>query len=223
MRSGMMRCSQPSELVHAFDADLRRAMARDFAAHLDEHSAQSETSGSQRGADGTVSPSASAAAHMTLMRPRTVGPWPRRGTSGTLRAGRGPRRRYCRFRCGTRAELLQARGREVDRPIANRASAGDRDDRLAALGQQRPEHADAGPHRLRRCRNGLRTAFIAITSISSGPIQPAAGRPPRPRFGLMAINMTPQLADELVSSNRCRSAGERRSAWFSLRPAGRPP
>jgi hypothetical protein len=37
-----------------------------------------------------------------------------------------------------RAELFQPARMQVDRPIADRAPARDRDDRLPALGQQRP-------------------------------------------------------------------------------------
>ena len=59
-----------------------------------------------------------------------------------------------------RPQLLQPADVQVDRPVADGAAAGDRDDRLPALGQQRPQHADAGPHRLDDVVAGLALLLV---------------------------------------------------------------
>ncbi len=85
---------------------------------------------------------------------------------------------------------------QIDRTITDRASPGDRDDRLTAFGQQRPQHADAGPHRLDDVVAGFALGFVPNLDIEravQGGPAPVAGV----GFGLMTVNMASQFTDEL--------------------------
>src|SRR5206468_12411615 len=93
-----------------------------------------------------------------------------------------------------RAELLQPADVEIDRPIADRASAWDADDRFAALGEQRPEHADAGAHGFDDV-----VARFALLFIDDGDVEWAVevGAVADGFVGLVAVDVATELADEL--------------------------
>ena len=131
---------------------------------------------------------------MTLIVPSTVGPCaPPRYIRQPLSRPRHFADDVAVFGAEFRAELLQAADVQIDRPVADRASAGDRDDRLAALGEQRAEHADAGAHRLDDVVAGLALLLVGDfdveRAVERGPVGDAWSS------RLVAIDVATQLAD----------------------------
>ena len=184
------------EFVHALDADFRRAVALDLGAHLDEQlgairnfrlarrADQDRLSLRQRGGAHDVD----RPQHGRPLRPAEIHP-------AALEPAADFADDVAVFGAEIGPELLQAADVQIDRPVADGAAAGNADDRLAALGQQRPQHADAGPHRFDDVVAGLARRFVLNLDI-----QRAVQRRARRFAGLrrlMAIDVAAQLADEL--------------------------
>ena len=114
------------------------------------------------------------------------------------------------FRAEFRAELLQAAHVQIHRPITDGTTARDRDDRLAALGEQGSEHADGSPHRFDDVVAGFAHRFIGHFKIQIAvecrAISHGCG-------GFMAKDMATQLTDELghgVDVGKTRNTFENR-------------
>src|SRR5271170_3182250 len=85
---------------------------------------------------------------------------------------------------------------QVHRAIADHAPARIADNRLAALGQQRTKHADAGPHGLDDVVIGPAAALVHYFNVQWS----IKGRPVPGDLaaGFVAVDVAAQLADEFV-------------------------
>ena len=109
------------------------------------------------------------------------------------------------------AELLEPADVEVDRAVADRAPAGDADDRPPALGQERPEHADAGAHRLDDVVAGLDDLLVGDLDVEVA-VEGRAVAHARVGDRVVAVERDAQLAEEpdhRVDVGQARHALER--------------
>ena len=115
-------------------------------------------------------------------------------------------------------EFLQTADMKIDRPIADRASAGDGNNLLSALGKQRSQDADAGAHGLDDVVAGLALGFGDDLDVQR-PVQGRAVNDAGDRVA--AIDHAAQLADELGHRDFYKGP-EKQKALLSLLAASHP-
>ena len=202
------------QLVNAFNANLRRAMAGDLRPHFIEEigtvhhfrfAGRADENGLSLGQRGGAH-DVDGAEDRRALRPAEI-------HTAAFQAAAHFADNVAVLSAELRAELLQTANVQIDRAIADGAPSGDGNDRLAALGQQRPQHADRGPHRFDDIVAGLAHRFIGDFKIE---IAVERGAIAHRCVRFMAEDMATQLTDELGHRVEIGKAGNALQNRLSL-------
>ncbi len=145
MRSASTECTAPSRRSAPWMRSVEVPMPSILAPILTRHSATSPISGSRAAFSMTVSPRAKRGRQQHVVRgaDRYLGEHDAAAAQG---AALGLGENVAGFDLDLGAELLQAHQMQIDGTRADGAAAGQRHLGLAAAGEQRTEHPEAGPH-----------------------------------------------------------------------------